>query len=190
MTVRPIADDLGLSATPIKAALVALERDGVLISRLHRGFFVPELSIDDMAEIYEMREALDCIASRRVAMSPDRVAIADRLAEHVQDQRLSLAAQDRDAYRELDLVFHRDLWVLCGNQRLRRTAESLLDQMRLSNSLSARLPGRMAHSVEEHAQIVETIRSGDPDAAEAAVREHVRTSFVSFCASQQRVPLE
>ena len=58
VTVRPIADDLGLSATPIKAALVALERDGVLISRLHRGFFVPELSIDDMMDGYPTQSTM------------------------------------------------------------------------------------------------------------------------------------
>lgn len=174
VTIRPIADQLSLSSTPIKAALVRLEREGVLVSRLHRGFFVPELSIEDMREIYELREALDCMAGRRAALSGTHFDIAAALAASCEEQRERLLQGDLDGYREKDIDFHRGLWVLCGNQRLRRTAEGLMDQMRLGNSVSARLPGRVETSLAEHFAIVEAIAKGDADAAERATRQHVR----------------
>lgn len=187
VTVRPIADQLSLSATPIKAALVALERDGVLVSRLHRGFFVPELSIDDMRELYEMREALDCMAGRRAAVSDQSAAIAATLNALLKEQQERLDEGDLDGYRAKDIDFHRSLWELCGNKRLRRTAEGLMDQMRLGNSVSARLPGRVAASLVEHLAIVQAIAEGDPDAAEHATRQHVRSALNTL---QQSLPAE
>lgn len=187
VTIRPIADQLSLSATPIKAALVQLEREGVLISRLHRGFFVPELSVEDMNEIYEMREALDCMAGRRAALAPTHSDIAETLLANYEMQRELLERKDLDGYREKDIEFHRGLWVLCGNQRLRRTAEGLMDQMRLGNSVSARLPGRVETSLGEHFAIVEAIAKGDADAAERATRQHVRGAAHSTLQQSQPV---
>jgi len=183
LTVRPIADQLALSATPIKAALVTLEREGVLVSQLHRGFFVPELSIDDMREIYEMREALDRLASRRAASSPKHAAIASALRANCNEQRAFLEADDVDGYRRSDLEFHRNLWILCGNNRLRRTAEELMGQMKLGNSLSARLPGRVALSLREHLAIVDAIEKGDIGTAESAAREHINSVQRTFLES-------
>lgn len=183
MTVRPIADQLELSATPIKAALVSLELEGVLVSKLHRGYFVPELSIDDMREIYEMREALDLLAGRRAAASPDHADIAAQLRADCEEQRGFLESNDVDGYRNRDLEFHRNLWILCGHKRLRRTAEQLMGQMRLGNSLSARLPGRVALSLSEHLAIVDAIEQGDIERAESAARDHIKSVLRTFMES-------
>jgi DNA-binding GntR family transcriptional regulator len=183
VTVRPIADRLSLSATPIKAALVTLQREGVLVSKLHRGFFVPQLSTEDMLEIYEMREALDRLASRRAATSPSHVAIASRLRRDCEEQRAFLETNDVDGYRRSDLDFHRNLWILCGNNRLRRTAEELMGQMKLRNSLSARLPGRVSMSLSEHLAIVDAVEQGDSEGAESAARHHIDSVQKTFLES-------
>lgn len=183
VTIRPIADQLSLSSTPIKAALVRLEREGILVSHLHRGYFVPELSCEDMGEIYELREALDCMAGRRAAMAERHSQIATILAANCEQQRERMQRGDLDGYREKDIEFHQGLWALCGNQRLRRTAEGLMDQMRLGNSVSARLPGRVESSLTEHVAIVEAIAQGDADAAERATRQHVQSARTTFLSS-------
>ena len=157
----------------------------MLVSRLHRGFFVPELSVEDMSEIYEMREALDCMAGRRAARAPDHGDIAATLMANYDMQRDLLERKDLDGYREKDIDFHRGLWILCGNQRLRRTAEGLMDQMRLGNSVSARLPGRVETSLAEHYAIVAAIAAGDADEAERTTRQHVRSAHTTF---QQSLP--
>jgi DNA-binding GntR family transcriptional regulator len=189
VTVRPIADRLGLSSTPIKAALVTLEREGMLVSKLHRGYFVPELSFNDMLEIYELRESLDCIASRRVASAPDHAELAETLRRDRREQQRCLERGDLDGYRRGDLEFHRDLWILCGNRRLRRTGDELLGQMKLGNALMARLPGRVSISMTEHHKIIDAIADGDPERAEAVTREHIRSVRDSFVSSNQdRLP--
>lgn len=180
ITVRPIVERLGLSATPVKAALITLEREGVLESKLHRGFFVPALSVDDMREIFEMRQVLDRLAGQRAASSPNHVAIATELRANCEEQRIYLESGDVDSYRRMDLDFHHNLWSLCGNSRLQRTGEQLMDQMRLGNSLSARLPGRVASSLKEHLLIVEAVERGDVENAAAAATDHIASVRKTF----------
>lgn len=180
VTVRPIADRLGLSATPIKAALVRLEREGLIASQLHRGFFVPDLGAVDAAEIYQLREALDGMAAGLAAGSSVAAQAAAALARLCGDQEKRLAEGDIDGYRRLDILFHRALWQASGNSRILRAGEPLLDQMLLGNALSARQPGRGDQSLQEHRAIVDAIAQADATAAEGLARAHIRHSHQSF----------
>jgi len=181
ITVRPIADQLQLSATPIKAALAVLEREGVIVSQLHRGFFVPELSDRDMREIYEMREALDSMAAQLAAgHAAEDASGTSALYRLCDEQEAYLDRDEIDGYRQSDVDFHRQLWLASGNQRILRAGEPLLDQMLLSNALSARQPGRGHQSLAEHRGIVDAIRAGDAARAAELAREHIRRSHRSF----------
>jgi DNA-binding GntR family transcriptional regulator len=174
VTVRPIASALDLSPTPIKAALARLEQEGVLEARLHRGFFVPTLSREDMRDIYDMREGLDGVAVRRAAQSEQRLRIAAVLRRSCERQQACLHRGDIEGFRVEDLQFHQILWALSGNERVRRAGESLQDQMRLGNAVSARRPGSGGQAVFEHLAIVEAISVGDSEGAEKAARHHIR----------------
>jgi DNA-binding GntR family transcriptional regulator len=174
VTVRPLAEQLGLSPTPIKAALAALEREGFLIAVPHRGYFVPEVSSDDLLELYELREAVDGIAARRAAGAPNHVQIADRLERLLVRQRKAAAGGNLQSYGELDLTFHRLIWEGSGSRRLLPVAENLIAQVRLGNRLSAQAPGRLPGAMDEHEAIVRAVREGDSRAAERHIRRHVR----------------
>ncbi|MDQ1597782.1 MAG: hypothetical protein QOI70_1206, partial [Microbacteriaceae bacterium] len=149
-------------------------------SRLNRGFFVPTLSRQDMRDIYDMREGLDGVAVRRAAQSAQRSRIAAVLRRSCERQQACLDKGDIDGYRTEDLHFHQTLWALSGNDRIRRAGESLQDQMRLGNAVSARRPGRGEQSVSEHLAIVEAISVGDSDGAEKAARHHIRLTAENF----------
>jgi DNA-binding GntR family transcriptional regulator len=172
--VRSIANASDLSPTPIKAALARLEREGVLESRLNRGFLVPTLSRQDMRDLYDMREGLDSVAVRRSAESEQRSRIAAVLRRSCERQGAYLRKGDIEGFRAEDLHFHQTLWALSGNDRVRRVGESLQAQMRLGNAVSARRPGRGGQAVSEHLAIVEAISVGDSDGAEKAARHHIR----------------
>lgn len=182
VTVRPLAEELGMSPTPIKAALATLEREGFLVSIPHRGYFVPLVDVDDLIEIYELREAVDGMAARRAAKAAGRTELADRLAELLAAQRRSVGAGDLRAYGELDVQFHHLIWEGSGNVRLLAAAENLIAQIRLGNRWSARAPGRLPDALDEHEAILEAIRRGDSRTAERLLRRHVRQS----CAALRR----
>jgi DNA-binding GntR family transcriptional regulator len=183
VTVRPVADRLGLSATPIKAALVRLEREGLIASQLHRGFFVPDLGDADAAEIYQLREALDALAAGLAAGGPQPADRAASLARVCDEQEARLAADDIDGYRRLDIQFHRALWQVSGNSRILRAGEPMLDQMLLGNALSARQPGRGDESLQEHRAIVAAIGQADAVRAADLARAHIRSSHRTFTAA-------
>lgn len=183
VTVRPVADRLGLSATPIKAALVRLEREGLIASQLHRGFFVPDLGDADAAEIYQLREALDGMAAGLAAAGPRASDAATSLARLCDAQEALLSADDIDGYRRRDIDFHRALWRASGNSRILRAGEPMLDQMLLGNALSARQPGRGSESLQEHRAIVDAIRRADVATAADLARAHIRNSHRSFSAA-------
>lgn len=174
VTVQPVTESLGLSPTPIRTALAALERDGLLVIQSHRGYFVPTLTPEDILEIYEIREVIDSVAARRVARSDSRDAVVDALESLLEQQRESIAAEDISAYRDLDLAFHETIWQSSGNHRLLSLAENLLGQVRIGNNVSSRVPGRVRIALDEHAVIVDALRAGSPDEAEQAARAHVR----------------
>lgn len=180
VTVRPIVEKLGLSATPVKGALINLEREGVLELKANRGFFVPELGEHDLREIFQLRGALDRLAGSLAAESDDHEKIAERLRAECEVQRQHLDTGDVDAYRRADLEFHRNVWKLSGNSRLQRTGEQLMDQMRLSNSVSARQPGRVMRSLTEHLVLVDAIAAGDAERAGEAAITHINSVAMTF----------
>ncbi|MGA8117338.1 MAG: GntR family transcriptional regulator [Actinocatenispora sp.] len=181
VVVRVLAERLGLSPTPIKSALAGLERDGFLVAVAHRGYFVPEVSGQDMREIYELREVLDGIAARNIASRPEAAKLAgERLRPLLRRQRTRAQRGDVAGYSDVDVEFHRALWHAAGNSRLAQVADNLLGQLRFGSGSTARVPGRMPCALEEHESIIEALEAGDPERAERVSREHVRRSAAAF----------
>ncbi|MFL6123086.1 GntR family transcriptional regulator [Actinophytocola sp.] len=180
VSVRPLCEEFGLSATPVKVALTALEREGFLVLHPHRGFFVPEVDQEDMRELYELREVLDGIAARRTAALPCRDGLATRLTELLDAQAAAVAARDLAGYSDLDVRFHQEILAAAGNGRLRHVSENMIGQLRLGRTTSARVPGRLDAALAEHGEIIEAIATGQPQQAERAARRHVRKSATAL----------
>jgi DNA-binding GntR family transcriptional regulator len=173
VTVRPFAERLGFSPTPVKAALAILEREGFLVARQHSGYFVAELTVADMRDIYELRSAVDTLAARDVARTRPADLLA-RLGELLAGQRAALAAGDVARYAELDRAFHASIWQGSANRRLLAIADLLGAQLQLGQNVTITVPGRPEASLDEHAEILDALTSGDTAAAEHATRRHVR----------------
>src|ERR1700691_4695677 len=181
VVVRPLSERLSLSPTPIKAALAGLEREGFLTAIPHRGYYVPEVNVQDMREIYELREVLDGIAARNAAALPGAAAfVHDILTPLYVKQEATQPQQDTVAYSDADLEFHRAIWHASGNSRLAQVTDNLVGQVRLGPGSSPRLPGRIAAALREHASIMAAIALGDSARAERESRAHVRRSAAAF----------
>ncbi len=179
VVVRPLTDRLRLSPTPIKSALAALERDGFLVAVAHRGFFVPEVGLSDMDEIYELREVLDGTAARRVAAAPDHAQfVEDVLTPLHEKQSAQLAKGDLVGYRDADLKFHRAIWQASGNARLAQVADNLGGQIRLA--WATRAPATAPRALREHKAIMQALAAGDVRKADRTSRVHVRNSAAAY----------
>ncbi len=179
LVVRVLAEDLGLSPTPIKEALAALEREGLVVAVPHRGYHVPRIALQDVEELYALREVVEGLAARLAAQqATERVhAQLNRLLAR---QRTCAGTGDVERYGDLDLAFHRCLREAAGSGRLARVAEAFDGQIRMLISTSAKLPGRLPASLREHVAIARAVRAEDAAAAEAAMRHHVRQARVAL----------
>ncbi|GAO76138.1 GntR family transcriptional regulator [Meiothermus ruber] len=175
LVVRVLAEELGLSPTPVKEALAALEREGLVVAVPHRGYFVLEPSLEDVREIYSLREVLEGLAAR-LAVENDGRALLRKLERLFEKQHEAAERGDIDTYGDLDLAFHRTFWEAAGSKRLLATAETIDGQIRMLINSSAAIPGRLPQSRAEHQAILQAVRDKDPQAAETAMRAHVRNA--------------
>lgn len=150
---------------------------------------MPRLERDDMMDIYELREALDGIAVRRVAGLADRAEIIAHLRDVLAETATAVKNHDLRAYSELDVQFHGAIWRSAGNHRLTVIAENLLGQQRSGNRVSSQAPGRLSVALREHADVVSALEAGDAERAAAVARHHVRRCRTAADAHGGAIPV-
>ena len=112
-----VAAKLKVSRAPIREALWLLAKNGLVQISAHRGATVTQLSADDIRDIFEIREALETLAAKRIRASaaPDRGA---RLKDALRAMEDAAKTRDMSRFSEADLSFHQTLWSLAGNRHL------------------------------------------------------------------------
>jgi DNA-binding GntR family transcriptional regulator len=172
LRLEALARSLEMSPMPVREAVRQLERLGLAEHVPHRGARVSRLSVDDLADTYEARLALEGLAIRRAAgrFTPAHAeAAAARLAEHVAAHRAGDLARARDVHA----LFHLELYEASGSSWLPRLIRPLWENSERYRVAS--LPGR--GSVErrrrEHQRILDACVRNDPDGAEEALRAHL-----------------
>ena len=141
----------------------------------HRGYYVLDPTPNDIREIYGLREVLEGLAAR-LAVEQGGSRLAGQLERVFTAQQQAAELGDLTTYGDLDLEFHRTLWEASGNQRLLAVSETIDGQIRLLINSSATIPGRLAGSRAEHQAVVIAARSGIPQQAEEAMRQHIRNA--------------
>ncbi len=169
-----IARQLEISRGPVREALAKLREEGLVRDEPRRGWFVADLTPDDIGEIYELRSALEARAARLVIMRDDDDAFA-RLGAICARLRRAAAADDRERFAELDFHFHEELTRLSRNSRLHRVfvneAGVLRTLLRLEITTQYEsLDGILA----EHEHLLAEILSKEAARAEAACELHLR----------------
>jgi len=163
---------LGMSRTPVREAMVRLEKDGVVAIRPRHGMRVLPVSAADMREIYEVLTSLEATAAELVARRGVTVAELQDLERAVAEMEDALAADDLDAWARADQRFHELLVALSRNQRLQQMVTQLSDQAHRARMLTLRLRPRPTSSNRDHAMLVAAIAARDPLAAKSIHHEH------------------
>ena len=171
--VRVLSEDLGLSPTPIKNALAALEREGLLDTGPYRGYSVPHTDPEAVAEAFEVLAVLDGLAARRIIAAGNRSTI-DELRQLVRRQRQARADEPHSAGFELD--FHKVMWEGAGNRQLVTAAGHQRGLLLVASGGLLELPERRPEIRTEHEAIVAALSAGDAVAAAAACERHMARS--------------
>lgn len=167
-----VAALLAMSRTPIREALIRLEDEGLVIVTPRRGFTVRALSLDDLAEIYEVFSALEVRAARLAARRGLDPATAERLSGLLTAMERATARGDIVRWSHLDDDFHAGLVAASGNGRLEATIRQCWDQQYRARMSIVPLRPRPDRSDAEHRLILEAIRARDAEAAERLLGAH------------------
>ena len=165
----------GTSRGPVREALRALEEVGLVRTERNRGFFVREISFEEVEEIYEIREVLEELIGRRVALSMTDERRA-RLGALINEMESTAAQGSIEGYAALNLKFHETLLAYAGSEKLRETYSRLTKELHLFRMRALADGGGLKVSAAEHRRILDAIASGDPELAGAALRRHVVAS--------------
>jgi DNA-binding GntR family transcriptional regulator len=174
LSERKLARRLGMSNTPVRSGIERLESEGIIAISPQQGIVVRELCDRDIADHYEIREALEPFVVRRLAgrLSPEQI---DRLRADTAAYGVAVDAGDIRAAVRIDGEFHLLLCGFLGNADITRCLLSLRDRIyRIIVRAAALMPARLKRSWQEHVRIVEALAAGDGEAAAAAMTEHMR----------------
>lgn len=172
-----LADEFGVSRTPVREALKQLQTEGLIEIRPRVGTFVTSPSRREITELFEMKELLEGAAARLLAQR-GRVPEVARLEQNLSEADMAVARDDRDRYAELVQEFHDLLITGADNSKLEAHYRTLMNQLAYPRlvATSLRQPGRPLQSDREHHHVLELIIDKDGDSAERVMREHVRAS--------------
>ena len=164
-----LAQEFGISRTPLREALKVLAVEGLLTMKPRRGAYVAEMSRDDVSQVYHLLALLESDAVAEAA----RRASADELAElQAMHERLERQTRQRDAFFATNEAFHLRLLELAGNRWRQQIVSDLRKVMKLNRHNSLLKTGRIEESLAEHAAVMEALARRDAGAAVARMREH------------------
>lgn len=170
-----LAEELGVSRTPVREAIRKLELEGFVIMMPRRGTYVSDVSIKDINEVYEIRTALDVLAAGLAAerITSEELEQMERLlveiAEYIEQDQLEKIV-------EADSKFHDILYQASRNERLKGIISNLREQFTRIRSKSMSYPGRLKNTLGEHRRLVEALAQGDAEIAQQTAREHLENA--------------
>ncbi|MFL6142860.1 MAG: GntR family transcriptional regulator [Labedaea sp.] len=168
-----LAATFGVSATPVREAMLDLAKEGMVEAVRNKGFRVTELSEQDLDELTELRLLLEAPTTARLAGRLDPTALA-RLRELAGAIEAGAAAGDLIGYLEADRAFHLTLLGHAGNRHLVELVGELRSRARLYGLGRLAATGVLAESAREHAALVDLLESGATRRAEALIRQHIQ----------------
>lgn len=172
VTEIDLVNHLGVSRTPIREALMHLEKEGLITMDPGRGAVVSDISKFDLDEIYPIVGALEGLAARLAVANLTDQDI-QKLKELNMQLKKSAKNEEVSTYMQLNGEFHQLYIDKSSNQRLSNLLSTYKEQIYRFRLFSLSMPNRMKLSVKEHADLVEAFRRRDANLVERLVRQHV-----------------
>jgi DNA-binding GntR family transcriptional regulator len=180
-----LAEEMGVSRTPVREAIRKLELEGLVVMIPRKGAYVAGLSLKDIADVFEIRRAVEGLAAE---LATER--ITDEELEKLERYLVIIAEQieegDLNKVVETDTEFHTLLYEASRNQRLIQIINNLREQIQRFRMTSLAYPGRMRSALEEHRKIVEAISSRDGEQARLMAQDHIENAENSMMSMIQQ----
>jgi DNA-binding GntR family transcriptional regulator len=171
LSVPALAEQLGVSRSPVREAVARLISDGLAVETPRRGAVVATITSAELAELYEVRCALEGVVAR-LAVERGSPGLADELDEILAAHRAALDAQDISAAQHCDETFHMTLREASGHSYAIRLLDQIQSFVRLAMRTTM-VSGGLESAWQDHRNIATAARLGDAELAERRARDHV-----------------
>ena len=168
---RQLAQDFGISRTPVREAMAQLEREGFVRSVPRRGVYVVRKTKSEVIELITAWAALESMAARLITQRAQDGEIASLRTMFTKFENGELHAR-LDEYSEVNIEFHQAIIRMSRNAVLISLAENLFAHMRMIRRRTIGEQDRAARSIRDHLSIIEALETRDTKRAEDLVRDH------------------
>nr|WP_324259632.1 GntR family transcriptional regulator [Cellvibrio fontiphilus] len=175
-----LAQQFGVSRTPVREALIQLSNIGFVEVLPQRGTYVSKFSMDKILEARFIREALEVAVVGHLAINTDEVTRLEVVAacdKIIADQKVAAADDDALAFQNLDDNFHQTLAGFTHYARVASLIEAEKAHMDRVRSLSLHVSGQYKRILSQHASIIKAIKSGSAEKAAAAMSVHLKDVY-------------
>jgi DNA-binding GntR family transcriptional regulator len=169
-----LAEEYGISRTPLREALKVLATEGLVTMKVRRGAYVTEVSERDLADVYHLLALLESDAAGVVAAQATPQQLKELQSLH---DELEKAADNRERFFEINETFHMRLLEIANNRWRDQMVADLRKVMKLNRHNSLLKSGRIEESLAEHRAIMQALAARDADATAQRMREHFRNGL-------------
>ncbi len=174
LSERQLVERLGMSKTPIRAALENLETQGLVTVSPQKGILIRELSAREIGELFDVRVAAEPFIAKQLARCALTSTQRDEIKGNLRSLRQIVKTGNALTATELDIAFHRLLAKLLDNREMAIWLERCFDKLHRSVlSVNRLAPGRLSKIYEDHAAIADAIQKGLGDEAARLMSEHL-----------------
>ena len=164
-----IAEQMGISRTPLREAIKVLAAEGLVTMKVRRGAYVTEMSDKDLRDVYHLLALLESDAAAVVA---ERATVQQLQALQTLHEELERSVHDRDQFFAVNERFHMQLLALADNRWRDQFVADLRKVMKLNRHNSLLKQGRIAESLQEHRTIMQALHARQPETARQALQAH------------------
>lgn len=167
-----LAEEMGVSRTPVREAIRKLELEGFVVMVPRRGAYVAGVSHKDVKDVFEIREALEGLAAGLAAekITDEEIEELERVL-HYEKEPDSL-----EVMVQSDIDFHALLYKASRNERLNQILANLREQTNRFRTTSLAVPGRAKYAIQEHRAIVDAIARHDVEEAQRLAAAHMENA--------------
>ena len=178
IVIDRLADELGVSHTPLREALPMLEHEGLLVIRPYRNPRVTEIDASDVREVWEMRFLLEGWAVSKASLTISEDAL-DKMGELLECAHQDAQQSRYDLHLESDIALHQMILQSTDNKLVARLAESVSDQsIRVRSLVEAIAPAQQVLTIiEEHCALVEALQARNPELAHERLASHLKAGL-------------
>ncbi len=164
-----LAEEYGISRTPMREALKVLAAEGLVTMKVRRGAYVTEVNEKDQRDVYHLLSLLEADAAAVVAERATDAELQELQALH---QALEAATEETEQFFAINERFHMRILAIADNRWRDQMVADLRKVMKLNRHNSLLKTGRLAESLQEHRAIVEALVQRNPALSAQRVREH------------------